>query len=466
MYNFLDTSLDKASKTLLKESKLSDIVDSSKLNTDIFYWKKNQDNIIKYCIQDAVLTKKLAGYFWDLIYEKMAYIPKRPFSKGKISEEYFLNRIWIPTINEIPREVLKYAYNSYSGGRFEILQRGYFPELWSYDIKSAYPAEIANLKDYTKGEWDKVRGEYHKDADGGFYRVNISVFEKNVSPVVQKFKNVLNIYPNGKMRLYLTKNEIEFIEKCFPKVYIEVIDGYEFMAHEFYYPFKKEIEYLYQWKETEKNPDIKYCVKIILNSLYGKTIQAVGGNTGKLFNPLYASEITANTRIKLLSLPHGNYDKVIAFSTDSVKSTIPLDVPNKPKLGDFELDFKGEGIYLMSDIYSFWNSETKKTKNKFRGFSLAVEKDYESPEEISLLKILDSIKSETEYTYLTKRVHHLGECLLHTHKRTMNDLNIFSVAEKKININGDSKRIWDRDFRHGYDVMKNTIRSKPLLVIE
>jgi len=61
---------------------------------------------------------------------------------------------------------------------------------------------------------------------------------------------------------------------------------------------------LYDWKERENDPDIKYCVKIILNSLYGKTIQVVGdeNKTGKLFNQMYTSLITVGTRIKLEEL--------------------------------------------------------------------------------------------------------------------------------------------------------------------
>ena len=51
--------------------------------------------------------------------------------------------------------------------------------------------------------------------------------------------------------------------------------------------------------ETEQNSDVKKCVKIILNSLYGKFIQVSGdyNQTGRLFNPLYAAKITAGARL-------------------------------------------------------------------------------------------------------------------------------------------------------------------------
>ena len=40
----------------------------------------------------------------------------------------------------------------------------------------------------------------------------------------------------------------------------------------------------------------------------------------------------------------------------------------------------------------------------------------------------------------------------------------FKVVEKNIKINGDSKRIWERSFLNGYDVLHHSIDSSPLLV--
>lgn len=104
LYNFMDVSLNSAAQKFLKDSKNSDI-DSSKINTDINYWKENRTKIIKYCIQDASLTKRLADYFWNILYENLSYFPKRPFSKGKISEEYFLANCFIPQIDNIPKKL-------------------------------------------------------------------------------------------------------------------------------------------------------------------------------------------------------------------------------------------------------------------------------------------------------------------------------------------------------------------------
>jgi hypothetical protein len=465
MHNFLEMSLNKASETFLKDKKMNDIIDSKQLNTNLDYWNKNKENIIKYCIKDANLTKRLADYFWGIIYTNINFNPKSPLSKGKLSEEYFLHKCNIPPINDISYDILKTAYTTFYGGHFEILKRGYTEKAYSYDIKSAYPFEIANsCIDFTKGRWSKVTKK-NDNAYTGFYKCRIESLEPVFSPFKQKVggENGLNIYPNGSFIQYLTKKEIDFFEPHFPNSAIKIDFGWEFEPKEVIYPFKEEIERLYQWKEKEQNPEIKYCVKIILNSLYGKFIQVSGNNnqTGKLFNPIYAALITAGARVKILELALQKPDDVISFSTDSVICQSPLKTPKNPKMGDFALDFEGEGVFVMSDVYNLWNNKTKKVKSKLRGFSLATTKDYDS-EEIYLKDILSKMDT-TKYEYFTERPYHLGECLLHVKKRKIEDMNIFASVPKHIDINGDNKRMWEKEFKKGKDCLKELHSSIPLV---
>lgn len=462
LYNFLDTSLDKASKKFLGDEKLK-IIDANRLNTDAGCWNKNSDDIIRYCIKDAQLTKRLADHFWNIVYENLHYYPKRPFSKGKLSEEYFLSKCYIPTINNIPAKVIEYAYESYYGGRFELLQKGFFEQIYCYDIKSAYPAQIAGLIDFSLGEWKKTKA-LNEDLEYGFFKCKVDSLEVFFSPFRKKI-GALNIYPNGKFTQYLSKQEIDFINENYEHTEIKIIDGYEFIPKSFVYPFREEVKKLYSWKEKEKDPDIKYCVKIILNSLYGKTIQVSGDDnrTGKLFNPLYASLITSGVRIKLLQTALAEPDSIVSFSTDSITSTEKIEVPSSPGLGDFAFDFEGSGVFIMSDIYNLWNTKTHDVKSRLRGFAFRKEKDYD--DNIVLLKdILKNMHDSTEYKYVTSRPYHLGECLLHTKIKNVSMINVFYDVEKTIDINGDNKRLWDNQFKSGQDAMKRNIQSIPLEV--
>jgi hypothetical protein len=464
LFNFMDMSLNKASKKYLGEQKNSD-VDSSRLNLDIDYWNMNQDIIIKYCIQDSILTKKLADRFWKTMDDNLNLVPKRPFSKGKLSEEYFLKYCMIPTVNSFTspknRRILEYAYKAFYGGRFELIKRGYFEKVYCYDIKSAYPAQMKDLIDFdfTRGKWLIAGTRINPDAHEGWYRVIVETNEINYSPVVHKV-NSINIYPNGKYNQYLLKSEIEFIRENFDNTKIRILSGVEFFPKDYNYPFKHEIEKLYEWKDKETDEDIKHVVKIILNSIYGKTIQISQNKTsdiGNLFNPMYASIITSKTRMKLLELATQNPESIIMFSTDGIHSTEPLKVPSNPALGEFAKDFVGEGVYVMSDVYNIWTD--KQVKNKIRGFNAGSTKDIDS-ETVYLKDILETMKKAT-YEYTSNRPIHLGESLIHINKHTKEDINIWEEVNREININGDRKRVWDSEFKNGKDCLKRNINSLP-----
>lgn len=464
--NFLSTSLNNASQKYLKEQKLTDIVDSTRLNTDIDYWNENEENIIKYCIQDSKLTQRLAVWFFNLLETSVQFLPNAPYSKGSYAQEYFLHKCYIPTINNIEKEVLRFAYNSYSGGRFEILKRGRFDHVYTYDIKSAYPAEMANLIDVNNGKW-YYTNQFEENAYYGYYHCNVEFYHAIVSPFMVK-ESSLNVYPNGKYEQWLTQKEIEFILSHFNNVEIEVIEGWYFIENSLNFPLKEEVEKLYEWKNTEKDKDIQYVVKIVLNSLYGKFIQTVGGKTGKIFNPIWATEITSGTRLKLLEFALPHIEEVIGFSTDSVHSQIPLDHDTNGKLGSWDLDFTGEGIFIMSDVYALWNE--KKQKNRFRGFRLYEEINRDDYEKVpkdkitSLLDILDKMQDNDEYKYIVNRPVHLGEILAHTKKRTKADLNVWENIDKSIKLNGDKKRVWSNDFKNGIEAYDKTHTSIPHVI--
>lgn len=282
----------------------------------------------------------------------------------------------------------------------------------------------------------------------------------------------MNIYPNGTFEQYLSKAEIDFIHKYFSHCEIEVLEGWQFYEIREKYPFKEEIERIYHLKETEKDEDIKYCYKIILNSLYGKTIQTAGGKTGKLFNPIYAANITGKTRLKLLEFGLKHFNEIISFSTDSIHTTKRLIWKNRrnDKLGDFDLDFVGKGFYVMSDIYQLWNDN--KRKERFRGFTVDFNRDSvkDKRKHVSLEHIIKSMKNDTFFQYTIKRPLHLGEVLREPHvkclqkKLTKEDINIFVEMTKTINLNGDMKRVWEKDFSSAYEAMEINMKSKPILL--
>jgi len=89
----------------------------------------------------------------------------------------------------------------------------------------------------------------------------------------------------------------------------------------------------------EQNNPLQLPIKIILNSIYGKTRQSVNHKIGNLFNPVIFAFITGFCRAQLYDfvLKHDIEKEIVFFATDSICTRTKLDV-NSTKLGDFPFD--------------------------------------------------------------------------------------------------------------------------------
>jgi len=225
---FYDTSLNKAANTYIGLQKKETPFDRDAINTDWRIWQNYRETLIEYCIQDAILTQKLGKLLQENIKQYMQFNPKDYISKASLSKRYFRLNCDIPNIRKIPREILRTAFYAYKGGRFELIRKGYFPFAELYDIKSAYPYEIANLVDITKGTWKYTRS-YNSDAYYGFYIVKLNLRYRHIQPIAYVRNDNLLIYPGGEWKSIITKSEIETLEES--KEYT-IIRGYEFYPEE------------------------------------------------------------------------------------------------------------------------------------------------------------------------------------------------------------------------------------------
>ena len=432
-------------------------IEFKEIRNDIYqYYLKHRQKIEWYCFQDAFYTKQLGLLFYNKL-KKVGFNPIHFYSSGSLAQDYFLQKCRIPSlitgkknnlIFAVPKEALKYAWNSYYGGRFEVLKKGYFKKAYIYDLSSAYPSEIKDLIDITKGTWHKVN-EFKEDAYYGFYHIRVLFAGLKIAPLPKRLKNGLVVYPEGSFETYTTQKELEFILKN--KIgSVQVIDGWIFYPYEQKFVFREEIQKIYELKTKSKEKDkVFYLIyKLLMNSLYGKFAQAVNHKTGSLWNPVYASVLCSNTRVKLLQKSLGIENHVIAFHTDSIISDIPLS--HSKGLGKWEFKDSGQLVVLMSGIYTLKGVKLHKGS---RGFSKG----------LNLFENLKTKSKTIEHNFI--RPLHLNECLIQKEK-SIQDIDVFTTITKKLDINGDFKRIWNKKFKSGFDVLKNQIESQPLIFLE
>jgi len=368
IFSFFKVGLNKSSEKYLKDVKINDI-DGNLLNTSLDYWNKRENDIIDYCIQDCILTKKLGLLLIDSIQKVGLPLPKYLVSSASLSKQFFRHNGFIPKISHIPEILLQISYDCYFGGRFEMFKRGFFDNLFLYDIVSQYPFFIKDLLSLRDGLWKKTT-IIPKEKCFGYFNVKIDIPKDYVIPTIPITHKGVNKFPNGIIEKWLTWFDIDLIREYI----IEVKEGYVFYESALcktnpknnHKPFKDKIDFLFQKKQKLKGklPELDYnLVKLCMNALYGCFIEIhknydVFDNyelkSGVLYNSVYASQITAFGRWSVIKdIPRKKYNNIIAIHTDSIISNIPLDkyLDIGKQLGQWNLEKEGKGIILNTGMY-------------------------------------------------------------------------------------------------------------------
>ena len=476
LWQFYHVSLDKAAQLYLG-GKHKDPIDREKLGTSKKYWEENLHDIVKYCIKDCVLTAELA----EIMQKKLNAIGlsfDKPYSTGTISIRYASEFYDFPVFK--PTQYNLYAYLSYFGGRFEVIQKGYFDYVHVSDINSAYPYQISKLIDVSKGEWIKV-SDLDENADVAFYKIVIEKTDDNpIQPFSFRNSGGLVYYPQFKGCLhYTTQDELLFALNN-TDTEIKVVDGYAFYAHEIVHPFEK-IKEIYEERKRIKNKDqvLQLVLKIIMNSLYGKFAEKTKQiyesdidnatdfyvndgkiipvtqflKPGRIFNPVYASLITARTRVMLLEQAYKKPDHVVAMFTDSILSTKKF-IEESKELGGWDSEGEGEALIVGCGVYTIRNEE--KTKTRLRGIHLT--------NSIDLIQIAERYPNKREIELSWKKTIKPKEALNFVNKYTLDDINYIINYAKKIDARMDRKRKWYENPETFGQLREKSYISEPLSI--
>ncbi len=454
---FYFMSLEKAGQKYLGEGKSDDGIDRVRIGTEKGYYERHREDIVKYCIQDAKLTKRLTNYLQTELSSSLDFTPRAYVSKAGLSKEYFRIHCDIPNIKDIPRPVSKYAMESYAGGRFEVLKRGYFKKCYSIDINSAYPSVIRNLIDVTGPGWSHVY-EPGEKAVYGFYRVLVSLSDNNLAPIPFRNTQKMIFYPDGSFRTTITLSEYRaYRDVCD----IRVRDGYEFTPETVRYPFREVIDTLYSKKSEATKKDFRYGLyKIFMNSIYGSFFEKYTQDKkwcgGKLFNPVYASIITADTRVKMYEVMKQNPDKLIGAATDGILSLKKLKCPISKKMGEWEEKKCKEMVVLRSGIYRH-NGVIKSRGIQMQGGCMTPYGRFDN-----IITYMDRMDHKSLYPTITKRPLQLGEYLAIINTQPDAILNNFVIKKYTISVEKENKRIWFDRPKRGRDLFESQFESMPI----
>ena len=464
------------------------------------YSLKMKDQIVEYGEQDSNLTARLA---WLKVkqFEDVGVRMVKPFSCASVAERSAYDSCNIPTMNQLfeaSPDLLRAFWTAYQGGWFEATGSGRWDRAQAFDIVSAYPHGMWFLPDITDGTW---LGTFH-GSDRKEWRKRLHESKSYVPSVFEAevvFPKGRSIYPASKTseefgcltnaRIvygWFTGDEIKEFELWGAELHVERWavfvpnsdnDPAEDVEDGIRYPFRPFVKKFYSMKldqdklRNEGSPEYdegaRFVAKTCINSLYGKTVQAIERDelkrTGQMWSSIYGATITAGTRMRLASFIRVNgFEGVLSVATDGIimdGNIGGLIVPDnelpvffdgeRVNLGDWEDDGSGVLILMMSGVYSILKNLPNgnvDAKNTYRGtYALFIDRANENRYggdwlEFTLRhKELEKVERTIEDNP-SSRPFSLGEARV---RKDFSLINKFRVVNVGISACGDSnKRRW------------------------
>lgn len=371
------------------------------------------------------------------------------------------------------KNIKNLIFDSYYGGRTEVFKRGFYKNIYYYDINSLYPSVM--LKELPLPQ--SVEKPIFYSVENikkfmGVSKVKIKTPKNLKKPLLPFRHDGKLVFPLGVFTGTYTHLELEKAIRL----------GYEIISIEeqiiykrTFIPFKKFVYDLKGLRDQQKsnNNPLEIVTKLVMNSLYGKfgmkkisktkiiyldenfniddykdelidknfkmTNDYISFRTEEEYNgktqfPIIASYITAMARMKMYKYLLS--EEVIYTDTDSIITKNSLFIDSK-KLGEMKLEgFFEEGYFYKPKFYMLKNNDYSEIKIK--GVKRADEEDFNKI-------VLGAVVSKWTFIRLKQSI---------IQKKEVNELSIIS---KNLSLE-DNKRNWNIE-----DISLNS-DSYPLII--
>lgn len=436
--NFFNTSFIRTLEILnipLSEKELSFLTKYKNLRAG--FKISDLTNIVNYNKLECVLGLRIVESIYDLIPSDLQTFSL--YGASSITNKFLSN-------NEINKKNNFFQfYNSekflltYFGGRMEAVKIGTFKNCYKYDINSAYPNVIKDLKEIEGMTEKKYKNEKIKDRN--IYYLELHILDNSLIGLLPvRLKSGYIVFPNYVKNWFYGCEVIEVLEyiKLGYSVNIKIIKYLDFTFGEKIFP-NKEIEKLFFKRNIfkQKNDLRNYVYKILLNSIYGKFAQRVG--SAKFQNLYYAGYITSKTRAELLKASINNPYDIIFFATDGILSKTKIkNIKVGSDLGQWEEIKIKEARVLLSGVYKCVDNKDKVYLGE-RGFSFNFDNVFNDILKNGKTKIEQNIFIGNKYFFKNKKAFNNYRCKF---KKIIKEINpntqIKRVYSNKINLKIDN----------------------------
>lgn len=325
----------------------------------------------EYALNDARAEEELGRKILERHKEyDIAPCISLPQMAGKILRHHFFKkgeRLLYP-----PTECRHAAELSYHAGKNGFYgDRGYYPDLYEYDINSAFPRAMKDMPQLCKGAYRRVKR--YRPGVLGLYRITgqrLSPIGIGAYPIV--YDHAFKVIDGSFEGVWVTGYEVDILRGD-PHYIFKITEGWIFKGDPKYKssPLSSFVDHFWKLKSETPKGSLRDFYKNILNSLYGKfaacrenrpVIETAWGPmaydgywdedpqsaaerhyiAGALYHPFIASQITGYVRRELYLLEKRG--RAIHAATDSIKSF--ADLATSEALGGIKKEVFG-GCYLF-----------------------------------------------------------------------------------------------------------------------
>lgn len=507
-----------------KVDKSAHLVEWDRFESDEFY---RNDIVLKSNELDAKAVRDLGIMIQEEFKTAFGYFPRSLISQGslarasivaKIIDKYkdiedeaernrmavddiksigFINYYdeWLEKYGEfILKDLFALTTEAYSGGYIEAIRLGYSESAYYSDLASAYPSIEVELYDLRNAKITTGKGSPPIiDKSYCFIRGKVEIPEEvQYHPLTIKhpIHKETNIRAVGDYIASYTIEERNYLLSLGATFTEETWYNIETSGH--LSPLAEVIKEFIHLREKLKaeNNSAEYMAKISANSAYGILFEAtmdhedfeddvinIGYRAGEFFNPIFATYITANTRIKLARASNEiekQGGKVLLLMTDSVfwqgsPEMLPKDMIREVKtLGYFEPPQEVKNFLCLGSGRYGYENENGYVQAKKRGLNATGYMDEQGImiEDFSWLEALKSaVRQDSEYMYIKVRTLVSVGLIAHSLSFTYNDLGKVIEQERQVEIiTGRTKRFFFQDDIKVEALLKGLIETKSLVI--
>lgn len=235
------------------------------------------------------------------------------------------------------------------GAWVETFKRGYFPEAYHFDKRSAYGESLAEVVDTRRGTWGKTTtNKYVNEALYGYLFCTVHMTSP-FHPVQYRAKNNILSTPIGTWDRWINKKMYDHIKE-YELGEVEIHQGYWYIPKgEQYQYLKGAVNWLFN-KRINLEGLSKRVVGKIIQAMYGQSLHRKANDLGEFFNPQIAAECLTDATISISKTCLERGATPIGVHTDSIVTDVDFGIEDTKTLGCWRCDGKGRAISLGNSI--------------------------------------------------------------------------------------------------------------------